>query len=282
MTNYKKLQGWNIGMAVLQLCMALFLFGWFEEKDFMGKYYLLYDYDIEVINDKISTKIVEGTKLYQARETISFFVITGLFHTIYAMNIGNHYDSMIQSKNNYLRWLEYSITATLMIRIVAVQAGIKDGNTLALLTTNTIAIMLQGQIVEYMLINYHNNKNKEQSRNVIYICTAIGWALMIVNFYTIVNSFSKQVKTFNDLNCEEKVPDFVYAIVITQLFFYGSFGFIQLYQIYTVFTSKEYDYSKFELAYLVDSLVSKFTLGSLLAYSVVGASEGQESVLNCN
>ena len=64
-------------------------------------------------------------------------------------------------------------------------------------------------------------------------------------------------KDIDNLNCEGvAIPDFVFWIIVTQLLFYSTFGFIQIYQIKRRLDGKPIDYSNVERMYLIDSLFS--------------------------
>lgn len=89
---------------------------------------------------------------------IAFFGITSLTHLFYFLSsynkvplIGGVYNKMIQNRNNFVRWFEYAITATIMINIVARSAGISEEDTLLLTNIAIAAVMLQGQSIELAL-----------------------------------------------------------------------------------------------------------------------------------
>ena len=48
-----------------------------------------------------------------------FFTITSGFHLFYGINVGDIYTDMIDNGSNLFRWIEYSITATIMMIIIA-------------------------------------------------------------------------------------------------------------------------------------------------------------------
>ena len=280
------LQIWNIVMAFLQFAMGILLVVVYSDKN-------LFDRPIELSGTSVEKVPSSSSAEYElswgeknrgkaniAAEAVAFFFITGIFHSIYAITNCGCYDKMIRNQNNSLRWIEYSITATLMIRIIALQAGVRDEDTLSLITVNTVGVMLQGQIVESTLAN---NKLDDKQKMTIFIASIIGWILMISNFYIIVNTFINLDKDIDKFNCKDvSIPDFVVWIIITQLIFYASFGFIQLVQIFNkLYRPSNYNYRTYELAYIVDSLASKLTLGSILAYAVLGADEGAYGTFTC-
>ena len=105
---------------------------------------------------------------------------------------------------------------------------------------------------------------------------------IVTNFVIIVRQYINLSEDVDKLNCPDVgIPDFVLWIVITQLIFYNSFGFLQLWQIYKKLYSKNYCYANTELYYLVDSLLSKVTLGGILGYSVIQANKGIYGTFDC-
>lgn len=284
------LRKWNIGMSLVQFIMGVFLFFIYRDKELFNKEKNIKLTGTGVIKKRMPSSSKEYNldwvqkddvgEINLATLVVSFFVITGAFHGLYA-GMGRSYDDLVyKNNNNYLRWIEYSISATIMINIIALQAGIRDRSTLELLTGGTIGLMLQGQIVEASLAGGKKLTNNEKS--CILTATISGWVIMIANFYVIVKQYMSLDKDIDNLGCEGvAIPDFVFWIIVTQLLFYSTFGFIQIYQIYQKLNGKRTSYSVIERMYLIDSLLAKVTLGAMLAYSVIGAEQGAYAPFKC-
>lgn len=287
MVKSEVLRKWNIGMSVVQLGMAGYLGYIYNDKG-------LFDKDIQLTGSGVVKGQPNSSNEYTldwvqkdtgtvnvATLVVCFFGITGLFHGLYA-GMGKSYDDLVyKNKNNYLRWIEYSITATIMINIIALQSGIRDEFTLQAITGSTIGLMLQGQIVEATLAQ-NKGKLSELQKSSIMTATVAGWLIMVTNFYIIIKQYMSLDKDVDNLNCEGlAIPDFVFWIIVTQLLFYATFGFIQIYQIKRRLDGKSVDYSNIERMYLIDSLLSKVTLGAMLAYSVIGADQGAYAPFEC-
>jgi len=197
---------------------------------------------------------------------ITFFLITGSFHVFYSLNINNVYnDAVYVKQNNYFRWIEYSITATIMINIVAHSAGISDRDTIVLMNVATVATMWQGQSVELAL----NNKGKLSSKDfnqLIVIPTLTGWLLMLGVFGTIIYKFNETISDVEKL-ANVDIPDWISAVVYSQFIFYNAFGIWQIFHIIKS-NSPDFSYSDIELGYNVLSVLSKTTLGSILGYGL--------------
>ena len=216
----------------------------------------------------------DAESVYIARETIAFFFVTGLFHSIYAATHDGLYRDMMRSQNNYLRWIEYGISATLMMRIIALQAGIRDRDTLSLITTSMIGVMLMGQIVEVSL--------RESNFNLALVATIIGWILMLGVFAIVIRKFLELQDSVKGFGCKDvEIPKFVIWIIVTQLVFYATFGFIQIYHIWRCWQGGCPRFENIEKLYILDSLLAKLTLGGILAYSVLGADSGVYGTFKC-
>ncbi len=201
---------------------------------------------------------------------IAFFGITSLVHAFYFASsfekvplIGGLYNKMITNKNNFVRWIEYSITATLMINIVARSAGVSVEDTLLLSNIATAAVMLQGQTIELAL----QEKPSATKLQRLIIYNLVGWALMLGVFGVIISKFQQTVDEIKAATCAN-IPNFVKYTVYSQFLFYNLFGFWQLYQIFSVYKNPNYDYTKFEVGYTVLSLLSKTILGSILGFGI--------------
>ncbi len=272
-------------MGVIQLGMGIFLTVIYNKEGLFQVKEKLYRIGVDKKNvtDGYSLDFVQRPSLEvpYAYEAVSFFYVTSFFHFLYVL-MGERYNEMIENKNNFLRWIEYSISATLMIRIIALQCGIRDDNTLTAITMSTVGIMLQGQIVESALASGHELDSN--GKMVVFVATIVGWLLMVTNFYMIVRQYINLADDINLFGCPGVgIPSFVLALVVTQLIFYSTFGFIQIYQIYKrLYNPKEYDYKKIETMYIVDSLLSKVTLGAILGYSVIGANKGVYATFSCD
>jgi hypothetical protein len=201
---------------------------------------------------------------------IAFFGITSLTHAFYFVSsfdnvplIGGMYNKMIENRNNFVRWIEYSITATIMINIIARSAGISEEDTLILTNLSTIAVMLQGQTIEIAL----QQKPSFIKLQELVIYNLVGWGLMLGVFGIIISRFQQTVTEIKKATCAN-IPDFVKYVIYSQFIFYNLFGFWQLYQIFSVYNDPNYNYEKFEVGYNILSLFSKTTLGFILGFGI--------------
>lgn len=187
---------------------------------------------------------------------ITFFVITAAFHLLYAVNPGNVYLEAVKSGNNFLRWIEYSISATIMVVIIALLSGVKDVGNYVLLVVASIGIMSTGQWFETA-----TGRSK-------WIPILVGFILLAGVFMTIFANFRERLKEAKDAGF--KVPSWLYLVVIVLFAFYASFGFVPIAQM--IFKGS---YRKYEYTYLTLSLAAKASLGLLVAVGFGQRSQAQ-------
>lgn len=187
---------------------------------------------------------------------ISFFGVTASFHLFYFLNPGNVYLKAVERGNNYFRWIEYSISATIMMVIIAVLSGVKDVQNYFLLVTNAFAMIWTGQW-------YETSKGPDR-----WISIVVGFVLLLGAFEVIWNSFKLRLSEAREAGFN--LPGWLWATVIVLFIFYASFGFVPISQ--SIFGG---NYRTYEKTYLTLSLASKATLGMLVAYGFGQRSKAQ-------
>ena len=228
------------------------------------------DHKIVLTKDS-QNKIVLGwtsvTSLYTSFTTVqvllvAFFYITALFHLIYATS--PLYTSLIKNNNNWIRWIEYSITSTLMIYILALICTVKDTQTYILLGVCNITMILLGQFVEEKI------KNKESA--LLPLC--MSFFILLSEFGIIFREAANRLNQINAYISPNQTkptnfPLWIFFAVPILFIFFGCFGGVAIFQ--SIFPDT--DYESIEKVYLILSLLAKTTLGGFLAY---GCAWGQQ------
>ena len=186
---------------------------------------------------------------------VSFFVITAMFHGYYYMADGlvsNQYSEMIKNKNNYLRWIEYSISSTIMLYIIAFLSGTKDKNIYYLITATNVAMMAQGQWIEEAV--------RDGKPWWVPMCT--GFGLLLTEFYVILRDFLRRQEA-------ESVPGFKQPVWVGSSLYimflaFSSFGFISLYS-----SLSGTSYESIEIMYIIASLIVKLWLSRYICLVTV-------------
>jgi len=200
---------------------------------------------------------------------VSFFLITGSFHLGYYLTngeddgtIGSAYTRAIGNQNNYFRWIEYSITSTLMLYIIALTSGVKETSVYMSLFSMNVAMIYTGQLVEVAVRDGGDWKTP----------MILGFLLLFSEFAVIARTFWTRLDqvnnylaahTTNPLTNGQTIPGWLNAMIIVLFLFFSCFGFISLYGAYN-----NSQYESIEKAYLVASFAAKATLGGFVAYGL--------------
>lgn len=199
----------------------------------------------------VSIKVVQNL-------LVGFFFVTAAFHLVYALTNEGLYRKMISDGNNYLRWIEYSISSTMMLYIIALVSGVKDSNVYRMLFATNIAMVYTGQVIE----------EKVKEGKDWYPPMMVGFMLLLVEFSIIIKDFRSRM---NDIDVSSKlvpsifggrtIPKWIQYMVFVLFFFFSSFGFISLVGAYS-----NMKYETVESIYLLFSLLAKATLAGFIGY----------------
>lgn len=194
---------------------------------------------------------------------VAFFYITALFHLIYATS--SLYPELIQRHNNWLRWIEYSISSTMMLYIIALLCTVKDTNTYILLGACNIVMILLGQFVEEK-INAHESP---------WLALLASFFLLFAEFGIIIREYLRRIKEVQDYITPantnvtntgvSNIPYWISFMVFILFIFFSCFGGVALYQC----IHPDTEYESIEKTYIILSLLAKTTLGGFLAYGTV-------------
>jgi len=181
---------------------------------------------------------------------VAFPAITALFHAtivwVRAVRIV-YFLNVFQLERNPIRWIEYSITASIMTWVIMQLSGITN---LFLLIAGgvllNVALQYQGYYMEML--------NPPSRARVNWAPTLIGWLLFLGQWTVIGVYFFATVSS-----AVPDVPWFVWTIIIALFFQYATFGVVQLchYWKWPRFLATGYE---MEQAFVFLSLFSKLTL----------------------
>jgi FtsH-binding integral membrane protein len=149
---------------------------------------------------------------------------------------------------NRFRWVEYSVSATIMVLVICFYNGITGISALIAIAGANVAMILFGWLQELM----NPPERSTTTMRPFWFGSIVGLAPWIA---ILVNTFGS-----------ESVPGFVYGIIISLFVFFMSFGLNQWLQYKQIGPWKDYAYG--EKAYLVLSLGAK----TALAWQIFGPS----------
>jgi len=219
---YKNLKIFNLvmfGFHIIQVFLMLFL---------SNDYSLPVNYSYPEYNSV--TMMISS-----ASETLFEIRVAPLIGTV----LYDKYVKNLKKGMNPYRWYEYSISASLMIVIIAMLSTIYDIGTLIALFTLTGIMNLMGLMMEL-----HNQKTERTDWTSYVIGCIAGFVPWLVIFIPLITA--------------ESVPDFVIAIYVTIAIFFNCFAINMVLQYKKIGKWQNYLYG--EKIYIVLSLVAKSAL----------------------
>ena len=157
------------------------------------------------------------------------------------------YERLIDGKRNYLRWLEYSVSAALMMVLIARFVGIADLAALVGVFALTSSMILFGLLMERQQVPGSADWSAFWFGS---LAGAVPWVAVAIY-----------------LTQGASPPGFVYAIVAVQFVFFSSFALNMALQYLEVGRWREYRFG--EIAYMLLSLGAKSALAWLVSANVL-------------
>lgn len=176
-----------------------------------------------------------------------FFFLSATFHFIIASLYNKTYNKNLKLGVNKARWVEYSISASIMMIAIAMLVGVYDFSSLLMIFSLTAIMNLMGLVMEV-----HNQTTEKTNWLSYYIGTFAGFVpWIVVAFYMWLGAIKGS-----------SAPTFVYWIFVSIFIFFSCFAVNMILQYKKVGPWKNYLYG--ERMYIILSLVAK----SLLAWQV--------------
>ena len=179
----------------------------------------------------------------------AFLFLSALAHwIIITPGVYPWYRRNLERSRNYARWIEYSISSSVMVVLIAMLTGISDIAALGGIFGVNAAMILFGLLQEH----YEEPGNKRWMPYWFGVLTgAVPWLLIGIYLWS--------------PNSAGSPPGFVYAIYFSLFLFFNSFAINMVLQYRQVGKWKDYLYG--EKVYVILSLTAK----SLLAWQVFGS-----------
>jgi len=168
-----------------------------------------------------------------------FLFMSAIAHFLIASVLYKWYKKKLKQHMNPARWIEYSLSASLMIVIISMLVTIYDIGTIIALFTLTAVMNLMGLMME--LHNQTTEKTNWTSYNIGCLSGFIPWVVIFIPLIT-----------------AESVPDFVIAIFITIAIFFNLFAINMFLQYKKIGKWRDYLYG--ERMYIILSLIAKSAL----------------------
>lgn len=247
---FGKLRTWNLSLVVLHLASAI------------AMVVLSNDFRIGISSfwlggppgtDPTTGTVVTVWEYPLGPAVAAFSLLSALFHLIVAVPPGlGAYRRELERGRNRFRWVEYSMSATLMIVIIATITGITDMAALIAIAAANAAMILFGWVMEVV------NRTDERVWWGPFVFGCIAGA---APWIAIAANIAYNVTSVDDA---EGPPTFVYVILVSIFVLFNSFAVNQWLQYRGV--GRWRDYLVGERTYMVLSLVAK----TALAWQIFG------------
>lgn len=183
--------------------------------------------------------------------TAGFLFLSAVFHLIVGTVGFDRYADELRHGRNRFRWVEYSLSATLMIVLIALVTNITDIAALVAIAVANVSMILFGWIME--MVNAVGDGQPRWWTPFWFGCVAgLGpWLALVA---ALVGGLS--------LDGAEQPPGFVYGIIVSIFLFFNCFAIVQWLQYRG--NGRWADYVFGEVVYVVLSLTAK----SVLAWQI--------------
>lgn len=182
----------------------------------------------------------------------AFLMISAIAHFIIVKNSKKYVEDLKNGINKY-RWIEYAISSSIMIVLIATLFGVYDIASLILIFIVNATMNLFGLVMEQL--NIGSNKDKVNWEPFIWgsIAGLAPWIVILIYMFGNGN--------FN------MVPWFVWAIVGTYFVTFNTFPINMVLQYKKIGKWKDYLYG--ERVYIILSLVAKTALAWLVLFGAM-------------
>lgn len=177
--------------------------------------------------------------------TVGIFLgLSAFFHfVVISPKFFPRYSASLLRNQNIFRWVEYSISSSIMIVLISLICGVTDVAALIAIFGVNSSMILFGWLQE----KYENPGSKGWLPFIFGCITGlVPWATLLFYIFAIGQSGG------------EKAPAFVYVIVLTIFLFFNSFALVQWAQYKKI--GKWSDYLWGERTYITLSLIAKSAL----------------------
>ena len=237
---FRRLRWWNITLGFLHAIQGVIILA------------LANDFALPVtatfLTDQPGAAPPEISELFEIRiawGVAAFLFMSAAAHLIIAFGVFDWYRANLLKNRNYARWIEYSVSSSVMVVLIAMLPGISDVAALGAIFAVNAAMILFGLLME----KYENPGTSDWLSYWFGVLTgAVPWILIAIYLWSPTTDGSP--------------PAFVYAIFVSLFIFFNTFAINMVLQYKQVGPWRDYLFG--ETVYMVLSLVSK----SLLAWQV--------------
>lgn len=248
----KTLYRWNLAAFLLHLAIASYMLIYSNEKFKISVSTSFAAGPPGCVNEGLCEQfIINNFDATIAYWVVAFSALSALFHFIAAFPARGFYEKNIQNGRNPLRWVEYSLSSTVMILILMLLSGLTALSALIGVAFANISMILFGWIMEIM---NPPERGRTQWTAFVFGCIA-GIGPWVALYGTLFLNLEQLGVSYSE------IPTFVWAILFVQFLFFNSFAINQAWQ----FSSKNGDaYYNGERGYIFLSWTAKTVLAIMI------------------
>lgn len=242
---YRRLRAFNVFAAVLLAAEAAFMLVASNSLALPVTASYLRDDPVAVTGPTMPQEVFS----LRIGPAVAFFLaLAALDHLLVAApTVRRWYERGLTRRANYARWIEYSISASVMIVLIALFAGIRDLAALVAVFAANTAMILFGLLME------RQQRPGRADWSAFWFGSLAGivpWALIAIY-----------------VTQPAQVPGFVYAIIVVQFVLFFSFAANMALQYAQIGRWRDYVYG--EVVYIALSLTAKSLLAWLIFANVL-------------
>ena len=243
-----RLRGYNVVAGFLHLAQAAGLSFVLTLLDNQILFPVTIDYPTGPPGVPVPPERVELFEINIGAGVIGFLLLSAFFHFLISSPMFfERYKGGLKKNRNYFRWVEYSLSSSVMIWLIAQLTGVSGFAALTAIFAVNASMIFFGALQE----KYEEPGNGQGLPFIMGSITGIvPWLILIV--YTIQPGSENAAE----------IPGFVYGIIVALFLFFNTFAFNQAFQYKQIGPWKNYLYG--EATYITLSLVAK----SVLAWQV--------------
>jgi len=243
-----RLRNYNIVAGFLHLIQAV-TFGWFLlQLETQVAFPVKIEYMTGPPGSPLPAESVTLFDINLGAGVVAFLAMSAFFHFLISSPwFFGRYSNGLKQNHNYFRWVEYSLSSSVMIWLIAQLTGVNDAaGLIGIFAVNASMIMFGAMQEKY-----------EKPGNGKFLPFVFGSMTGIVP-WIIIGLYTLQPGSTN----AAEVPGFVIGIIISLFIFFNTFAINQALQYHQV--GKWASYLQGERSYITLSLVAK----SILAWQV--------------
>jgi hypothetical protein len=183
-----------------------------------------------------------------------FIFLSAFFHLLIVL-FKKTYLKQIERGYNKFRWIEYALSSSLLIALLAILFGVRDIQTLSIIFISNAVMNLLG--LEMELQNQFLNKKRFSAYILGWLIGLAPWAVILMYLF-----FSPNL---------DLTPWYGWAAIIAYFLFFNSFAFNMLLQYKKVGPWKSYVFG--EKVYIWLSLIAKSTVAWIVFSGAIQTSD---------